>query len=298
MEGQSPSRKPPKAWGETRYTWGTTPTTYRYTGQREQAELGLYYYGARWYDPALARFTQPDTIVPEPGDPQGWNRFSYVKNNPLRYQDPTGHREEEETGADASASAPSAPGGPNGPQDVGGGGGGGGGGVLWWILLKIAQAICGDGDCTNEARAAADMGDDALAAAKNVWKLDPLMRGQELHRMLGQNLPNAFRTVDIWDEVSGTVTSIKTLNTAAPTYQNAARLFSTVQGYIDEVAQYAGGRMGGREIVAPEIMHRQLLLAIPPTVSEAQISILQQLQVSASYSNVGLYFAIVAPIRW
>jgi len=31
-----------KAWGETRYTWGTTPTTYRFTGQREDATIGLY----------------------------------------------------------------------------------------------------------------------------------------------------------------------------------------------------------------------------------------------------------------
>jgi RHS repeat-associated protein len=49
-------------WGEDRYTYGTSPTTYRYTGQRQEAtpvlwrSLGLYFYGARWYDPALGRF--------------------------------------------------------------------------------------------------------------------------------------------------------------------------------------------------------------------------------------------------
>ena|GEM_PF-4011237 len=32
----------------------------------------------------------PDTIVPDPGDPQALNRYSYVLNNPLRYTDPTG----------------------------------------------------------------------------------------------------------------------------------------------------------------------------------------------------------------
>jgi hypothetical protein len=37
------------AWGETRYTDGSTPTQRRYTGQLE-AEAGLYYYQARWYD--------------------------------------------------------------------------------------------------------------------------------------------------------------------------------------------------------------------------------------------------------
>lgn len=36
--------------------------------------------------------TQPDSIVPEPGNPQAWNRYSYALNNPLRYTDPTGHK--------------------------------------------------------------------------------------------------------------------------------------------------------------------------------------------------------------
>ena len=37
----------------------------------------------------LARFNQPDTLTP--GGPQGLNRFSYANNNPLNYNDPTGH---------------------------------------------------------------------------------------------------------------------------------------------------------------------------------------------------------------
>ena len=67
----------------------TTP--YRFTGQREEEALGLYYYGARWYDPELRRFIQPDTIVPQPGNPQALNRYSYCLNNPVKYTDPTGH---------------------------------------------------------------------------------------------------------------------------------------------------------------------------------------------------------------
>jgi RHS repeat-associated protein len=63
----------------------------RFTGQRWEASLGLYDYRARFYDPALGRFLQPDPIVPEPGNPQGLNRYAYVYNNPLRYTDPSGH---------------------------------------------------------------------------------------------------------------------------------------------------------------------------------------------------------------
>ena len=77
---------------------GGTPvsTPYRFTGQREEEALGLYYYGARWYDPELRRFIQPDTIVPQPGNPQSLNRYSYVLNNPVRYTDPTGQIWQEE----------------------------------------------------------------------------------------------------------------------------------------------------------------------------------------------------------
>ena len=47
------------------------------------------FYNARWYDPALGRFAQADSIVP-PGV-QGLDRYSYTNNNPVRYTDPSGH---------------------------------------------------------------------------------------------------------------------------------------------------------------------------------------------------------------
>jgi RHS repeat-associated protein len=80
-----------KAWGETRYVDGTTPTDYRFTGQKLETATGLYDYGARYYDPVIGRFIQADTIVPDPGDPQSLNRYSYVLNNPVKYRDPSGH---------------------------------------------------------------------------------------------------------------------------------------------------------------------------------------------------------------
>jgi RHS repeat-associated protein len=54
--------------------------------------FGLMFYNARWYDPYLNHFTQPDTIVPDPGNSQDWDRYSYARNNPLKYTDPSGHK--------------------------------------------------------------------------------------------------------------------------------------------------------------------------------------------------------------
>jgi RHS repeat-associated protein len=69
----------------------TSNVNHKYTGQELDAETGLYNYNARLYDPDLGRFLTPDTIVPDPENPQALNRYSYVINNPMLYSDPTGH---------------------------------------------------------------------------------------------------------------------------------------------------------------------------------------------------------------
>ena len=92
-------------WGETRYSsqsgmiippgsQNRTPTSFRFTGQRsEEDAIGLYYYNARWYDPWLGRFTQADSIIPNPANSASFDRYAYVANNPINSNDPSGHKE-------------------------------------------------------------------------------------------------------------------------------------------------------------------------------------------------------------
>ncbi|OCL26025.1 hypothetical protein U472_08355 [Orenia metallireducens] len=49
--------------------------------------IGLYYYGARYYDPEIGRFTREDTYRGRLDNPQSQN----VMNSPLKYIDPSGH---------------------------------------------------------------------------------------------------------------------------------------------------------------------------------------------------------------
>ena len=146
------------AFGSTRTTSGDLHTDYTFTGQKLDADAGLMYYGARYYDWVLGRFISADTLVPDapttrlssltvnfsspifvaelgreyrwsayraspsqqmsigempkglgavqsfqepmirsslqakgPDDPQNLNRYAYVRNNPLRYIDPSGY---------------------------------------------------------------------------------------------------------------------------------------------------------------------------------------------------------------
>ncbi len=53
--------------------------------------MGLLYYSARYYDPALGTFLSPDTVVPDAGAIIDYNRFLYARGNPLKYADPDGH---------------------------------------------------------------------------------------------------------------------------------------------------------------------------------------------------------------
>jgi RHS repeat-associated protein len=61
-----------------------------YTGKEEDS-TGLYYYGARYYNPELRRWIQPDSVIQDIYDPQLLNRYTYVKNNPIKYTDPSGN---------------------------------------------------------------------------------------------------------------------------------------------------------------------------------------------------------------
>jgi pyocin large subunit-like protein len=42
----------------------------------------------------INHFIQPDSLIPDPSNPQAWNRYSYVGNNPVNFNDPTGHQKE------------------------------------------------------------------------------------------------------------------------------------------------------------------------------------------------------------
>jgi RHS repeat-associated protein len=62
----------------------------QFTGQERDAEASLDYFGARFLVPRTGRFSQVDPVYAGLFDPQQWNRYAYVRNNPLTFVDPTG----------------------------------------------------------------------------------------------------------------------------------------------------------------------------------------------------------------
>jgi hypothetical protein len=131
------------------------------------------------------------------------------------------------------------------------------------ILAPIAVKALGVlGDVGNAARAAADAGDLA-DAGQGVWSLGPAARGVKIEQMLGHNVPSSFPKIDVWDSATGTATSIKSVDLAAQTYQDASTLGKVLNTYVDNVAGFQGDRWGGLTIEASQIQNRALTVAIP-----------------------------------
>jgi RHS repeat-associated protein len=95
-------------WGEDRDVTSVLPTSRKFTGQ-VQAEVGLYFYNARWVDVYLNRWLQPDSIIPDPGNVLDWDRYSYVRNNPVNFSDPSGHMSSSDDDKQAGCNTPGSP---------------------------------------------------------------------------------------------------------------------------------------------------------------------------------------------
>jgi len=75
-----------EVFGAIRNQTGTSDNPRKFTGKEYDSDVRLYYYGARYYDPYIARFTQHDPAA------DGSNWYAYARNNPLKFIDPTGLR--------------------------------------------------------------------------------------------------------------------------------------------------------------------------------------------------------------
>ncbi|MDH5597019.1 MAG: RHS repeat-associated core domain-containing protein, partial [Candidatus Peregrinibacteria bacterium] len=96
-QGQELERRDFLPYGSERTSTKTPDapkTDHKFTGKELDDETGLHYYGARYYDSEIGRFTSVDPWEGDQNDPQTLNKYAYTLNNPLKYVDPTGGKVE------------------------------------------------------------------------------------------------------------------------------------------------------------------------------------------------------------
>ncbi|EJS4042741.1 RHS repeat-associated core domain-containing protein [Vibrio vulnificus] len=100
MWGNVVDRKLYDPWGKVRpFEWAQPQNDLlqavmfnrTYTGHESIDEVGLIHMNGRLYDASIARFISADIFIQSPDNSQSFNRYSYVLNNPLKYNDPSGH---------------------------------------------------------------------------------------------------------------------------------------------------------------------------------------------------------------
>ncbi|WP_437576987.1 RHS repeat-associated core domain-containing protein [Sorangium sp. So ce887] len=89
-------RRRDPVWGEPVPASFSSETTRGFTGHEGDDELGLVNMKGRMFDPRIGRFLTTDPIVQAPLSGQSWNPYSYVRNSPLNYVDPSGFQGEPE----------------------------------------------------------------------------------------------------------------------------------------------------------------------------------------------------------
>ncbi len=93
-EGASVWREDYQPYGDRIVSDGSTGNNLWYTGKASFENFGLSYFGARWYDPVVGRFTGIDPVGYQEDNIHSFNRYVYANNNPYKFVDPDGRAAE------------------------------------------------------------------------------------------------------------------------------------------------------------------------------------------------------------
>ena len=108
----------------------------------------------------------------------------------------------------------------------------------------------------------------------SVWSRPALERGRIIEQQLGANLGN-FPVIDRFvagpGNVAQSVTSIKSIDLMARTYQSGNVLFNRIMGYSHKLSNFAGDAWGGHVVNVGASTQRKLEIAIPSGATEAQM---------------------------
>jgi len=233
---------------------------FRYRGKYFDRETGNYYLQARYYSPNTGRFTQPDPFWntgnmifgSDPQDPLGLGRYTpdilaviqsanlyvYCINNPVMFYDPSGE-----------------------------------------IIKLIPLAYKGVKALIAAMPSIIYAGHKTIQGIKNLWQMGHFARGNLIEKALGANLGN-FPVIDKFVQVGNnfatSITSIKSIDTFARSYQKTNALYNRIINYGTQLVNFTSTsrNIAGNRIVVNvnNSTQRILELAIPANATQWQLS--------------------------
>ncbi len=218
------------AWGNPLVQAGISANKFAYTGHQVDAETGLYYFKARYYDPTIGRFISQDPAEGQDDRPASYQRYLYAYGNPTIYYDPDGRIALLKEGAEALGEFGDWLRGRASMCDEG-------------VLCKVAAATIG------VSRAVVGLGEMGLRAtnvAANTTSLALATLG-----LNSQANADAHAA-----ELEGTINAAKASYKAVSTQEGRAaigdKVFGTVEkaiagdsGAISDISEFAAGFVGG-----------------------------------------------------
>lgn len=135
--------------------------------------------------------------------------------------------------------------------------------------------------------------DLANRLSNSAWPLPPSPRGFAIETRLGGNLPPGFPTIDRFDWQHGIATSIKTVDLAAKSYQNASRLKSLLKRSVDKMAAFTRGERSGAVITEEMVTDRALHLAVSRSATADQQAVLDDIVVYGNEVGVSVIVEVM-----
>jgi len=132
-----------------------------------------------------------------------------------------------------------------------------------------------------ELQSLALVGPNAAPSGRGVWDLPATLRGRILEKIFGHNLHPNHPTIDIWDPITGTATSLKSIDLESPAYQmngkNGNALYNKLSKAVNDLAEFSGGRYGGTQVQEHRITSRTLTVIVPGLGTPEQRYVLRQI---------------------
>ncbi|MCK5812004.1 MAG: hypothetical protein KAG94_03850 [Clostridiales bacterium] len=120
-----------------------------------------------------------------------------------------------------------------------------------------------------------------------IWELDNFTRGEKVEILFGGNLPRYFPTIDYYDELTGKVLSITSVNTTYETYQNYIGLYERIVKDINKLNSFKGTIFEDISIDYRDITQKELLVVLPTnSLNREQLAAIEELTIICKQFNI------------